>query len=250
MCGSAEMNGYTFCLGLNNLGLSYEDHLDLQSLIRSITYLIRGAIFRPKYATSPLGGLSLGELIDMYHTREATNAHDMVYALLGMSSDDPNAAGLSPNYTVPWKTLLHRLIEFILYKEVPAETWDERKIAVIKSKGCILGHVSSAGNDSARYDRQHVNVVFNNIPKSLEYERKYGTRWTLQASAKSIRKRDIVCLLPGASKPIIIRAYKDHFAIIMIVVTLRQSVRTGRGYVTGQEPLASAKSFLRDFLLV
>jgi hypothetical protein len=63
---------------------------------------------------------------------------DKVYALLGMSSDDPSAAGLSPNYTVPWKTLLQRLIEFILFKEASVETWDKREIAVIESKGCML----------------------------------------------------------------------------------------------------------------
>jgi hypothetical protein len=250
MCGSAEINGYTFCLGLNKLELSYEDHSDLQGLIRSITYLIRGAIFRPKYTTIPSGGLSLGELVDMYHTRESTVPNDKVYALLGMSSDAPSAAGLSPDYTVPWKTLLQRLIKFILFEEVSVETWDKREMAVIKSKGCILGHVFSVEDDSARYDRQHVNVVFNNTPKSLEYEREYSTRWTLQASAKSVRKRDFVCLLQGASKPTIIRAYKDHFAVIVFAVTLRQSVRVESGYVERQEPLASAKSFSRDFLLV
>ncbi|CZR68380.1 related to heterokaryon incompatibility protein [Phialocephala subalpina] len=251
MCGSSEMNGYTFCSGFNKLELSYQAHPDLQSLIRSVTYLIRGAIFRPKYAMSPLGGLSLGELIDMYHTHEATKRHDKVYALLGMSSDDPNAAGLSPDYTVPWKTVLQRLIEFILFKEVSVEAWDEKEIAVIKSKGCILGQVTSVEDDSARYDRQHVNVILNNThPDFLEYEGGCNTRWTLQASAKSIRQNDLVCLLQGASKPTIIRAYKDHFAVIMIAVTLRQSVRTESRYVERQEPLASAKSFLRNFLLV
>jgi hypothetical protein len=121
--------------------------------------------------------------------------NNKVYALLGMNSDDPSAAGLSPNYTVLWKTLLQRLIEFILSEEVSVETWDKREIVVIESKGCILGHVSSVEDDSARYDKRHVNIVFNNIPESREYEREYGTRWTLQASVKSIRKRDFICLL-------------------------------------------------------
>jgi hypothetical protein len=98
--GLAEINRYAFYLGFNKLELSYT-YLDLQSLIRLVIYLIRGVTFRPKYVTSSLGGLSLGELIDIYHTREATKAHDMVYALLSMSSNAPNIAGLSPNYTVP-----------------------------------------------------------------------------------------------------------------------------------------------------
>jgi len=94
------MNGYTFYSGFNKLELSYKDYSDLQSLIRLITYLIRGVIFRPKYAISPSSSLSLGELIDMYRTRESTIPNDKVYALLGMSSDNLSVAGLSPDYTV------------------------------------------------------------------------------------------------------------------------------------------------------
>jgi hypothetical protein len=30
--------------------------------------------------------------VDMYHTHKATERHDKVYALLGMSSDGPSAA--------------------------------------------------------------------------------------------------------------------------------------------------------------
>lgn len=70
ICGSSRMNGHAFCSGANNLKLSYEADPDLQGLIRSVTYLIRGAVFRTEYAKSPSVGLSLGELIDMYHTRK------------------------------------------------------------------------------------------------------------------------------------------------------------------------------------
>ena len=250
MCGPAEMNGYAFCSGLNKLKLSYGAYPGLQGLIRSVTYVIRGAIFRPKYATSSLSGVSLGELIDMYHTREATERHDKVYALFGMSSDNPSAAGLSPNYKVPWKKLFQQLVKFLLCKEVYVETWDEKEIAVIKSKGCILGQVSSVESDSARYDRQRVTIIFKNNPRSLEYEKKWGAQWTLQASAKSILQGDVVCLLQGASKPTIIRTCKDNFTVIKIAATLQQDVRTESGYVERQGPLPSMKSFPRDFLLV
>ncbi|KAF2177501.1 HET-domain-containing protein [Zopfia rhizophila CBS 207.26] len=243
MCGPAEINGYAFCSGLNRLKLSYRAYPGLQGLIRSVTYLIRGAIFRPKYGVSSAGGVSLGELIDMYHTREATIRHDKVYALLGMSSDDPSTAGLAPNYNVPWRKLLQQLVEFLLCKQVFVETWDEREIAMIKSKGCVIGQVSMVKSDSARYDRQQVNISFKNTPRSLECQRKWGAEWSLQASAKSIRQGDLVCLLQGASKPTIIRACKDHFAVIMIAVTLQRGARTGSRYVERQESLASMKSF-------
>jgi hypothetical protein len=45
----------------------------------------------------------LGELLDMFYTYEATERHDKVYALLGMSSDTLNAADLLPDYKVLWK---------------------------------------------------------------------------------------------------------------------------------------------------
>ncbi|OCL01779.1 hypothetical protein AOQ84DRAFT_328482, partial [Glonium stellatum] len=250
MCGPAEINGYAFCSGFNKLKLSYGAHPGLQSLIRSVTYVIRGAIFRPKYTTSSSGGICLGELIDMYHTREATECHDKVYALFGMSSDDPSAAGLSPNYKVPWRKLLQQLVKFLLCKEVSVETWDEKEIAVIKSKGCILGQVSSVEGDSTRYDRQRVSIIFKNKPRSLEYEKKWGAQWTLQASAKSIRQGDLVCLLQGASKPSIIRTCKDNFTVIKIAVTPQQGVRTESGYVECQGLSPWMKSFPRDFLLV
>ena len=103
MCGSTEIDGYAFCLGLQSLNL--EDRPDLQNRIRSLTYLIRSSIFRPKYTIRPSGELSLyirslGELVDMYRTRDATVPHDKVYALLGMSSDDPSGAGY--RLTIPF----------------------------------------------------------------------------------------------------------------------------------------------------
>ncbi|OCK92947.1 uncharacterized protein K441DRAFT_567912, partial [Cenococcum geophilum 1.58] len=185
----------------------------------------------------------------MYHNREATRRHDKIYALLGMSSEGPSAAGLSPNYQVSWKELLLRLVGFLLYKEISVETWNEREIAVIKTKGFILGQVSSVESDSARYDRQHVTIKFKNTSRSSEYRRKWGNRWTLQASAKPIRNGDPVCLLQGASKPTIIRTRKDHFTVIVIAVTPRQGVQTKSRYVERQGSLPSMESFSRDFLL-
>jgi hypothetical protein len=58
-----------------------------------------------------------------------------VYTLLGMCSDDLSAAVLKPNYILPWNELMYRVVNFILGDHVSVETWKEKKIAVIKSKG-------------------------------------------------------------------------------------------------------------------
>lgn len=110
MCGSLEMGGYAFYLGLELLKHFYETLLDLQSLIRSVVYLMKGVIFQPDYQTSLLGRVSLdicplGELVEIFHTREATLRHDKVYALLSMSSNNTSVAGFLPDYTVQWSYL-------------------------------------------------------------------------------------------------------------------------------------------------
>jgi hypothetical protein len=113
-----------------------------------VTYLIRGAIFRPKGSGRASQDICpLGELIDMYHTHQATLRHDKVYALLGMSSDDLSKANLSPDYKVPWKDLFEILTRFLLCKEISVEASPDKEIAVIKSKGYILGKVSSIQSD-------------------------------------------------------------------------------------------------------
>jgi hypothetical protein len=243
MCGSMEIDGYAFCLGLKSLKLSYTSSPELQTL-PSITYLIERAGLRSKYTTDlpkrfSLNIRSLAELIDMFHTRKASDVHDKVYALLGMSSDDPDEAGLQPDYKVSWKELFQKLVKFVLSKDVSVET-DHTQRAVIKSRGCILGEVSSVWSD----DTQNVNITFTS--KNAAWYLGDKMEWTLQASAKSIRKRDIIYLLQGAPKPTIIRLCKDHFAIAVIAVTpLKDS-----GSFQQLELSKSTTHFPRDFLLV
>ncbi|CZR58311.1 related to heterokaryon incompatibility protein [Phialocephala subalpina] len=254
MCGSAEIDGYVFCLCVELLKDFYEAHPNVQSLVRSVTYLIKGAIFRPKYTTSRSGTVSLdicplGELIDMYYTHEATQRHDKVYALLGMSSDNLSKASLSPNYGVPWEELLERLVRFLLCEKVSVETWGDREMAVIKSKGCILGQVSSVKSGIAWDDRQNVDISFKNTPGQPLYMENWNAHWTLQASAKPIQEGDLVCLLQGASKPTIIRLCKDHFTVIMIAATPREEIGTESRSVSAPELFQSITVFPHDFLL-
>ncbi|RYP73052.1 hypothetical protein DL770_007853 [Monosporascus sp. CRB-9-2] len=182
----------------------------------------------------------LGELIDMYHTHEATKRHDKIFALLGMSFDNPSVSGLSLKYTVPWETLFKQLIKLLLNSQVTVEIWAEMT-AVIESKGCILGKVSSVERDD-RDDRQQVAITSKDASGYLRHERK----WTLQPSAKSVQAGDLVCLLRGALKPTIIRPCKDHFSVVMIAAPLK-GIGTEDGSVgQPEEPIF----FPRDFLLV
>jgi ankyrin repeat protein len=246
MCGAKMIDGYAFSLGVDLLQDCYKARPDLQGLIRSVTYLIRGAIFRTGHSMGSSGRFSLdicplGELMDMYNTHEATKRHDKVYALLGMSSDDLSKVGLLPDYGVPWEELLQRLAKFLLPEKIYVETWRDREIAAFKSKGCVLGKVTSVQSNMARDDRQGVDVIFKNMPGRTAERGIWSGHWTLPVSARPIREGDIICLLQGASKPMIVRLCNDYFTIIMIAATPQEDIPT----------LSQSENiFTRDFLLV
>ena len=242
MCSSMEIDGRAFCLGLKSFSLLNAAPSGLRSL-PSLINPIERADLRPKYTTNPperfsLDTGSLAELIDRFHTRKASDVRDKVYALLGMSSDNPNQADLQPDYEASWQTLFLRLIKFVLGHNVSVETSYHNQRAVVRGKGCALGAVSSMRS----HDGQVVTLMING-------SRSFGgaeMEWTLQASAKSIRKGDVVCFLQGASKPTIIRLCKDYFDVVVISANLLiKGGGTGR-----QDAFKSLVEFPRDFTLV
>jgi ankyrin repeat protein len=213
-------------------------------------YLIRGAIFRPNYATgrsgrSTLNICPLGELVDMYHTQEATKRHDKVFALLGMASDDPNQVIISPNYGAPWEDLLRQLTQSVLCENISVQTWANKEIVEIKSVGCVLGRVSSIQTDTTQEGRQGIDI-------QLKWETE-SCHWVIQASAKSVRVGDIICVLQGASRPTIIRECEDYFAVVLIAVSPPDTIRLWTGLFKWPEILQLKKlesHFTHDFLLV
>lgn len=230
-CGSTEIDGYAFCTAIHSKAFAFlSEYPELQSLIRTVTYLITGAAFRRKKVSRPSGTVSLhirplGELIEMYHNHEAKKHHDKVFALLGMSSDDLSSAGLLPDYEIPWEVLLKRVVKFILGGQVSVKTWAETEMAEIKSRGCVLGRVSSVRRAVTWDGRQGVTITWNDTWRQLGHSDKWGRKWTLQTSVKSIMKGDVICLLRGALKPTIIRLHKDRSTILQLTTTPQQSAQ-------------------------
>jgi hypothetical protein len=132
-------------------------------------------------------------------------------------------------------------VKFLLCKQVSVKTWDDKKSAIIKSKGCILGQVSSTKSDITWDDGHKVDI------NSKGCKREWHDLGPLQASAKSIQEGDLVCLLRGAPKPMIIRLCKDYFTVIMIAASLDDLTRNS---IEWSEFLQSKTIFPRDFLLV
>jgi ankyrin repeat protein len=189
-----------------------------------MAYLIRGAIFRPRYQSNETGRFSLnirplGELVDMYHTRKATDPLDRIYALIGMSSDDPIASGLNIDYNAKWTDVFHKCVKLALPDQMSVSTWDDTDVAMIEGKGYMLGVVSSVETDSTRDDRQHLEITWQ---KSLHYKAAEGEslRCTLHVSAKPVQVGDAVCHLEGALSPTIIRPNQGFFTVIIIAASL------------------------------
>jgi hypothetical protein len=121
-----------------------------------------------------------------------------------------------PNYKISWEELFRQLVEFLLGGQVIVKTGTRSEMTVIEGKGYILGEVSAEG-DPDRDDREQVVIRSKDASGRVGPEKK----WALQASAKPIQVGDLVCLLQGAPKPVVIRPCKDHLSIINVVRSTR-----------------------------
>ncbi|KAK4675970.1 hypothetical protein QC764_507900 [Podospora pseudoanserina] len=135
----------------------------------------------------------LGELIDMYHTRQTTLVHDKVFALLGMSTTDPPHKTFL-DYWVGWDVVLKQVKKSLFGALVSVDTWSHSQNSMMSTGG---GSYPSSGrfhkpNDSAS-----------------------SAGWTLPLSARSVRMGDIVCIMKGASKSTIVRLCSSLFSIIV-----------------------------------
>jgi hypothetical protein len=140
----------------------------------------------------------------------------------------PNFRRVQPNYEMTWEDLVRRLVKFILGQDTLIETFSQ--IVLIKVKGYILGRVSHVQIDTG----QTIIIESTNTAWSSE-------EWSLQASAKPIREGDVVCLLKGAPKPIIVR-----LCGVIIAATPLNDNRTSAEQVLSRPTI----HFLRDLLLV
>lgn len=215
ICGPAEIDGYAFCLGLESLNTLLRD------INYFVAYTIRRATVRSRSISVTQGRISLdisplGELLDMYHSHEASKHHDKIYALLGMSSNDLSVAGLKPDYNLPWKKLLKQVIKFLLSDNVSIDTQTDKEAAVINGKGYILGRISSVRSNISTDNSQSVKVSWRNVLERSQKEKEQDGIWTFNGSANPIMNGDLVCLLEGCSRPTIIRVLEDISFIITI----------------------------------
>ncbi|KAL2802430.1 heterokaryon incompatibility protein-domain-containing protein [Aspergillus granulosus] len=229
LCGSTQVEGHAFCQALSSPAFQLalqESSARLQGLIQSVVPLIEGATFRFKNVgvSNLLAGepfslriRPLGELIEMYHTRDATMPADKVFALLGMSSDNPIGGGLLPDYTISFGEVMKRAVRFLLGPQVSIKSWTDVQMAVIEGYCHIIGKVSSVNENT-----QEVVIISRDTFGYLGPE----THITMPPLTNPVLVGDLVCLLQGSSVPMIIRPRHDYFTIV--IITASTSIRPER----------------------
>ncbi|KAK4446269.1 heterokaryon incompatibility protein-domain-containing protein [Podospora aff. communis PSN243] len=190
ICGDVDIDGHAFALGLKALRNFWAANALKSShptthLMEHAPPLFRGVAKDP--TSFSLRVHPLGDLIDLYHHREATYRRDKIYALLGMSSDMPSSRGLVPDYTVSWKSVLRQVVITLFGNKVGVLTWEGEEVAIIQGRCRLLGKVTAVKNDDL---------------------------------SASVGKDDIQCLLDGASKPTILRLCGDYFFVIATAITV------------------------------
>ncbi|KAK3997995.1 heterokaryon incompatibility protein-domain-containing protein [Cladorrhinum sp. PSN332] len=201
--GSDEMSGDLFCAGLARLReeLDTGNHQsfdprnklrDRLSRVSPVTRLMENAGLRPRDEHNPSPRYSvniapLADLIEAYRGHEATDRRDKIYALLGMSSDDPGAAGMVPDYAISFQELIRRYVNIVFSCKAAVHISDDGNTVVIKATGFVL----------------------QVLEHSSTY---YGSP---QSPGQTI---DVVCQLDGASKPTVIRRHGDYSKVVQIAM--------------------------------
>ncbi|RAL03546.1 uncharacterized protein BO80DRAFT_286532 [Aspergillus ibericus CBS 121593] len=209
-CGLTQVNGYAFCEGLSRLHMS-----SLPQYILPIIPLIRGSVFRPRHTAILRGTLTMGELVDMYHSHFATVPHDKIYALLGLCADDLNTPCLRLDYHLPLDEVITRVGSYIFGGQCTVTISPVTHAAVIKGRGWILGQIKSVERSASGYDQQRIGIAFHNSPLAQSFQREWGMEWVLQTSAASVQEGDIACLLQGSSRPSMVRLCKSKITVII-----------------------------------
>ncbi|KAK5658228.1 hypothetical protein OQA88_2203 [Cercophora sp. LCS_1] len=216
MHGSSTIDGHIFALGAKmfQAGARFSDSVELAL---SAADIMKNALFRtPKPSNGhsdrfTLNVKSLGQLLDIFRTREASDPRDKIFALLGMCRDDLRESGLMPDYDIRWDTLSSRAMAFLLGKAVRCFSDNSGRLTVLLGKGSILGEVFEAtridSENGGSYTIGYRTKVFSNKREQVI---------STEAPVSPVLVGDLVCLLEGSDKPIIVRICWDFLFIVKI----------------------------------
>jgi hypothetical protein len=226
-CGTKELTGTIFLRGLaawikTTRVLDYR----LQSTVPSVLLLMdkdlvkefapaevrdRDDGIHPSTDTS-LSIAPLAELLERFHTHNATDRRDKVYALLGLCSDRTVYVSLRPDYTKDWSVLFADAIRYFLGSEVKISTSNDTEEALITGPRYPLGTCRTRSDGKLILCAPHFHGM-----------RSRDISWTvhfpLTGFDENIRSGDILCLMKGAVHPSLVRRCGDYIVVVKIALT-------------------------------
>ncbi|KAF2742340.1 HET-domain-containing protein [Sporormia fimetaria CBS 119925] len=224
VCGKHWIEGRSFCARLVRLSREYQIVSSASNSIRAVLFLIRHRHRRDSWMAvsndmSSLRIRPLSQLLDMYHSQEASDRHDKVYALLGLRSDLLDVKVLEPDYSVPWSQLFSSVVKLVTNEDIPVLTSDDGETALLRTRIKFLGEVVSVTQSTGWGDGQKLEIASRNTSKYFGGHLNWFMRTAIHSSASRVEAGDLLCALPGTSKPTIIRIIGVNLCIIVIDAT-------------------------------
>ncbi|ETS76601.1 hypothetical protein PFICI_11988 [Pestalotiopsis fici W106-1] len=167
-----------------------------------------------------------------------------------MSSDDMGKSGLITDYTMHFGKLLKRATALILSDRLSIECQNDMEAVVIKARGYVLGYVEAVDDDMRTNNRQCIDVSWRDIFGTETFRGHDIVSWTIQTSSIPLKRGDIVCLIEGATRPTIIRAYRDFSAVLVIAAQPPKYLDEHDVHLTWGSVSKQIAVPQRDFLLV
>jgi hypothetical protein len=218
LCGSAEMQGKMFRRGL--IALNIEKHSQISVFhgrVRAVMALLDySSAHKSLKGQTHLDIQPLAELVNMFHTHEATDRRDKIYALLGMCSDHDSAQSLAPDYSIEWGQLLEVLGRFMFGPHDIISASSGKELLYISSQCFALGWVSKVSMEGFWSDTQTLQVESFRPDCSFSDTNWWSVRCRLRKSGKEIRENDIVLLSEMTRKVVVARPTTFYLRIIAI----------------------------------
>ncbi|KAJ8106233.1 hypothetical protein OPT61_g9673 [Boeremia exigua] len=228
ICGSHEIAGARFTRGLQTLIGGPKSSWARKLCYTTIQVIDWDSNQHRQDYTSNLGISVLGELLERFHKREATDRRDKIFALLGMASDGADG-DLTPDYTKSWANMFANLIRHIFGTATTVFTWDTAECAFLTVRGCALGVMRKSWWSDGHW------MMNSSLVRVTGPSRKRATAiayWPDHSYCRDIRDGDIMFLASGATRPSIIRLSISYFDIIVAAMPepsrFRYKYRTSR----------------------
>ncbi|KAL5390036.1 hypothetical protein DPSP01_002093 [Paraphaeosphaeria sporulosa] len=228
--GQQWLADHVFCEAMINYrtffvdGTTSLEEQELWGLISSVLYLVQWDA-HPGTQWSSLDILPLRHMVSMFHTHDATDPKDKVYALLGMSTAEmASRPYIAVDYSKPWASVFCELVRYLLGSTVRIQTWNHRLETLLFARVFVLGRVGQV-NRNVNTSKHELVTKEEHICRLNRYTGASETfLWTFDCVVYGnpmIQEGDIVVQVQGAERPIVIRRCLDHFEIICVSVDVK-----------------------------